>query len=274
MVETLGFGSEVDFAKCVIESNVAGRREILKRYYVETNPVLAGLSCFCAAEDNCSRKELGELDETNGGEKGKKSKRKRGKRSLKTGAVKKCEGGNSISGKHFTERTRDVITEHKSLINENCFTGNVLTEREDIKSKRTTVMMKSTESSAKKVRNDGEDEHRNVAVHEEEKIGTRSTRCIDDKETQARLNKETERESKDPRAVSAQSNKNIQARVKQVKPLLSILDEFFSPDSTAEAKNGNQDGEGFENTEVEARTDEEQMSEAKINTNSVLDDFI
>lgn len=46
MSDALGFSSEIDLAKAVVNGSESERREMLKRYYVEKNPVLSGLSSF------------------------------------------------------------------------------------------------------------------------------------------------------------------------------------------------------------------------------------
>ena len=50
MSDQLGFSSEIDLAKAVVGNSVTGheRWEMLKRFYVDKNPVLSGLSCFTA----------------------------------------------------------------------------------------------------------------------------------------------------------------------------------------------------------------------------------
>ena len=50
MSDKFGFSSQVDFAKAVVRSNDTERWEMLKRYYVTSNPVLSGLSNFTAYE--------------------------------------------------------------------------------------------------------------------------------------------------------------------------------------------------------------------------------
>lgn len=46
MSGVLGFSSEVDLAKAVIDASENERRDMLKRYFVGRNPVLSGLSSF------------------------------------------------------------------------------------------------------------------------------------------------------------------------------------------------------------------------------------
>ena len=46
MSDHLGFSSEIDLAKAVVERSVSERQAMLKRFYVDKNPVLSGLSCF------------------------------------------------------------------------------------------------------------------------------------------------------------------------------------------------------------------------------------
>lgn len=50
MSDKFGFSSQADFAKAVVRSNDKDRWEMLKRYYVTSNPVLSGLSNFTACE--------------------------------------------------------------------------------------------------------------------------------------------------------------------------------------------------------------------------------
>ena len=49
--DQLGFSLETDFAKAVVNSSVTKRWEMLKRFYVDKNPVLSGLSCFTAGSE-------------------------------------------------------------------------------------------------------------------------------------------------------------------------------------------------------------------------------
>ena len=50
MSDKFGFSSQADFGKAVVKSNDKERWEMLKRYYVTSNPVLSGLSNFTACE--------------------------------------------------------------------------------------------------------------------------------------------------------------------------------------------------------------------------------
>lgn len=50
MSDKFGFSSQADFAKAVVRSNDKERWEMLKHYYVTSNPVLSGLSNFTACE--------------------------------------------------------------------------------------------------------------------------------------------------------------------------------------------------------------------------------
>ena len=54
MSDQLGFSSEIDLAKAVVAKSVAERWEMLKRFYVDKNPVLSGLSCFTAGSERCA----------------------------------------------------------------------------------------------------------------------------------------------------------------------------------------------------------------------------
>ncbi|KAJ7325348.1 hypothetical protein OS493_029896 [Desmophyllum pertusum] len=58
MSDVLGFSSEVDLAKAVVDSSENERREMLARYYVDKNPVLSGLSSFTARERTSSVENL------------------------------------------------------------------------------------------------------------------------------------------------------------------------------------------------------------------------
>ena len=46
MSDQLSFSAEIDLAKAVVTNSVTERWEMLKRFYVDKNPVLSGLSCF------------------------------------------------------------------------------------------------------------------------------------------------------------------------------------------------------------------------------------
>ena len=51
MSDQLGFSSIKDLAKAVVGNSVAERWEMLKRFYVDKNPVLSGLSCLTAGSE-------------------------------------------------------------------------------------------------------------------------------------------------------------------------------------------------------------------------------
>ena len=51
MSEQLGFSSEIDLAKAVVANSVTEWWEMLKRFYVDKNAVLSGLSCFTAGSE-------------------------------------------------------------------------------------------------------------------------------------------------------------------------------------------------------------------------------
>ena len=51
MSDELEFSSEIDFAKAVVDSNVTETQAMLKRFYVDKNPVLSGLSCCTAGPE-------------------------------------------------------------------------------------------------------------------------------------------------------------------------------------------------------------------------------
>ena len=50
--DQLGFFSEIDLAKAVVANSVTERWEMLKRFYVDKNAVLSGLSCFTAGSES------------------------------------------------------------------------------------------------------------------------------------------------------------------------------------------------------------------------------
>ena len=54
MSDQLDFSSEIDLAKAVVANSVAERWEMLKRFYVDENPVLSGLSCFTTGSERCA----------------------------------------------------------------------------------------------------------------------------------------------------------------------------------------------------------------------------
>ena len=62
MSDALGFSSEIDLAKAVVNCNERERREMLKRYYVDKNPILSGLSSFTrtTSGENLNEKQVGE----------------------------------------------------------------------------------------------------------------------------------------------------------------------------------------------------------------------
>lgn len=62
MSDALGFSSEIDLAKAVVNCNESERREMLKRYYVDKNPILSGLSSFTrtTSGENVNEKQVGE----------------------------------------------------------------------------------------------------------------------------------------------------------------------------------------------------------------------
>lgn len=62
MSDALGFSSEIDLAKAVVNGNESERWEMLKRYYVDKNPILSGLSSFTrtTSGENVNEKQVGE----------------------------------------------------------------------------------------------------------------------------------------------------------------------------------------------------------------------
>lgn len=62
MSDALGFSSEIDLAKAVVNCSERERREMLKRYYVDKNPILSGLSSFTrtTSGENLNEKQVGE----------------------------------------------------------------------------------------------------------------------------------------------------------------------------------------------------------------------
>ena len=118
MSDKFGFSSQADFAKAVVRSNDKERWEMLKRYYVTSNPVLSGLSNFTACEvksegrkENESlkraRRSLKRTQENRNHEMSKNAKRKPQNSRAKKG----------ILGKNMAcEKTRDRLENQEQEI--------------------------------------------------------------------------------------------------------------------------------------------------------------
>ena len=114
MSDHLGFSSEIDLAKAVVESSVTERQAMLKRFYVDKNPVLSGLSCFTTGPERSAVT----ADERHGLKRAKRSLertraheghevRKKAKRNLRKHRTKVKLSGKDATCKAKLER-RDV----------------------------------------------------------------------------------------------------------------------------------------------------------------------
>ena len=118
MSDKFGFSSQADFAKAVVRSNDKERWEMLKRYYVTSNPVLSGLSNFTACEVKsegrkeseslkCAQRSLKRTQENRSHEMSKNAKRKPQNSRAKKG----------ILGKSMVrEKTRDRLENQEQEI--------------------------------------------------------------------------------------------------------------------------------------------------------------
>ena len=122
MSDKFGFSSQVDFAKAVVRSNDTERWEILKRYYVTSNPVLSGLSNFTACEVKSeSRKESETLKRA---ERSLKRTQENKRHEMSKNAKRKpqnCRTKKGILGKNmFREKTRDRLENQEQEILLHC----------------------------------------------------------------------------------------------------------------------------------------------------------
>ena len=108
MSDALGFSSEVDLAKAVIDASENERREMLKRYYVGINPVLSGLSSFTETSSVEEKKE--------------KHVGKGAKRSLES-ARKDFGHGTSKRSKRSLQKRKSKLSQDKSYASNACEEG-------------------------------------------------------------------------------------------------------------------------------------------------------
>ena len=117
MSDKFGFSSQVNFAKAVVRSNDTERREMLKRYYVTSNPVLSGLSNFTAYEVKSEGKESESLKRA---ERPLKRTQQSKSHEMSKNAKRKPQnsrGKKGILGKNMVrEKTRDRLENQRQEI--------------------------------------------------------------------------------------------------------------------------------------------------------------
>lgn len=117
MSDQLGFFSEVDFAKAVVESCDSDRRKMLKRFYVNRNPDLSALPCFKTkiemtevASDNeghdfkRARRSVQKLRTTESNKMPKNSEKTLRKRRAKTEVLRKAVPSKANHERHEIQR--------------------------------------------------------------------------------------------------------------------------------------------------------------------------
>lgn len=278
MSDLLGFTSEVDLAKALVDSSESDRREMLKRYYVHKNPVLSGLASFTGKSlvKNEKRKQAAED----------------GKRFFEGTRGDFDHEASKISKRNVEKRKSKPLKEQLHGKTTSC-EDNV--ERRGIhgragESKSQSKQLKCATKALRKKQNVREESCvRNVAVKEEgaNYIDTRNSEMpiadgqirleqndVQDRSTATTTNEEYMAELRGPRLENTSDFS------------FSILDEFLMSGSTRRSAEIREGDRGLEkwtprslNIKKDKQLDKTEQKEttpckSKKNTTSLLDEFI
>lgn len=273
MSDALGFSWEIELAKAVVSGNECERREMLKRYYVDKNPVLSGLSSFSGANLNEQQVVVDEKTSLEGKrrdysyETAKKSKRNLPKRKSKPRSY-----GREPCCEENLERH-----ENKDLAGERNF-----------RSKKTRCTVTNLNSKHKAQHVTFEDD---PAMKKEKADSEDKRNCGLEKAGTSQLHQANRLEQKDVKTKSKTSkcNEDFVAEtqgfsLESTSELsVSILDEFLMSDSTKRSTeikdsdtrvtNWKQRDSQKESKQLD-KTKEKETIQGKKNTTSVLDEFI
>ena len=277
MSDSLGFSSEIELAKAVVNGNESERREMLKRYYVGKNPSLSELSSFTETPsgDNPNEKQAV------GDEKTASLERRRRDYSHET-------------DKNSKRKLQKRKSKSKSYGRDPCFEENL--ERREIQD-----LAGENGSRSKKLHcaaTASKDKHRvqHVSFEDdptmnEEKVNSEDKRnCGLEVPGTRHLHQTNQLKQNDVKSTSkaSKSNEDCVAET-QVSSLentselsVSILDEFLLSDSSkrsAEIQDGDRRGNKWKRrSEKEVKrldkTKEKETKKGKKNSTSVLDEFI
>lgn len=266
MSDALGFSSEIELAKAVVNGNESERREMLKRYYVDKNPVLSGLSSFSGT--NLNEKQVVGDEKTS-------LERKRRDYSYET--AKKSKRNLPKRSKPKSYHRDPCREEIKDLAGDRTFRS---------KKPRCTVTTLNSKHRAQHARFEDD------PVMKEEKVNSEDKKnCGLEEAGPSHLHKTNQVEQKDVKTKSKASkcNKDFVAETQgssletTSELSVSILDEFLMSDSTkrsTEVKDSDARVNKWKQRDSQKgskqldKTKEKETLQRKKNTTSVLDEFI
>jgi len=280
MSDALGFSSEIDLAKVVVNGNESERLEMLKRYYVDKNPVLSSLSSFLdtPSGENLNEKKVVGDEKTSlvrkrrhcSYETAKRSKRNMPKRKSKTKSY----------GRHQCCEENPERREIKDLIGERNYRS---------KKPRCIATVTASESKHRVQRESFEDDY----AMNEEKVNSEDKRnCSLEEAETSHLHQTNHWEQKDVETNKSKALKANEDCVAETQGSclestselsVSILDEFLMRDPSrrsAEIENSDRRVNKWKqrNSQKEDKqldkTKEIQSIQGKKNPTSVLDEFI
>ena len=273
MSDALGFGSEIELAKAVVNGNESERREMLKRYYVDKNPVLSGLSSFSGSNLNenqvvgdektsLERKRRDYSYET-----AKKSKRNLPKRKSKP----KSYGGEPCCEENLERhQNKDLAGERNSRSKKTrCTVTN-------LNSKHRTQHVSFEDDPAMKEEKVNSEDKRNCGLEEAGTSQLHQTNQLEQKDvkTESKASKCNEDFVAETQGSSLETTSELS---------VSILDEFLMSDSTkrsAEIKDSDtrvnkwKQRDSQKESKQLVKTKQKEAIQGKKNTTSVLDEFI
>lgn len=267
MSDALGFSSEIELAKAVVNGNESERREMLKRYYVDKNPVLSGLSSFSGT--NLNEKQVVGDEKTS-------LERKRRDYSYET-AKKSKRNLPKRKSKPKSYRRDSCREENKDLAGDRTFRSKKL---------RCTVTTLNSKHRAQHARFEDD------PVMKEEKVNSEDERnCGLEEAGPSHLHQTNQVEQKDVKTKSKASKCNEDfvaetqgSSLETTSDLsVSILDEFLMSDSTKRSTEFKDNGTTVNKwKQRDSQKERKQLDETKgketiqgkKNTKSVLDEFI
>lgn len=267
MSDALGFSSEIELAKAVVNGNESERREMLKRYYVDKNPVLSGLSSFSGT--NLNEKQVVGNEKTS-------LERKRRDYSYET-AKKSKRNLPKRKSKPKSYRRDSCREENKDLAGDRTFRS---------KRPRCTVTTLNSKHRAQHARFEDD------PVMKEEKVNSEDERnCGLEEAGPSHLHQTNQVEQKDVKTKSKTSKCNEDfvaetqgSSLETTSDLsVSILDEFLMSDATKRSTEFKDNGTTVNKwKQRDSQKERKQLDETKgketiqgkKNTKSVLDEFI
>ena len=267
MSDALGFSSEIELAKAVVSGNESERREMLKRYYVDKNPVLSGLSSFSEANLN-EKKVVG--DE-------------------KTSLERKRRGNSYETAKKSKRSLPKRKSKPKSYGRDPCCEENLEKhENKELAGERTSRSKRTRRCTVTTLRSKHRAQHvsfEDDPAVKEEKVYSKDKRL--EEAGTSHLHQTNQLEQKDVKTKSKASkcNEDFVAETQESslettsELSVSILDEFMMSDSTkrsTEIKDSDTTVNKWKQKESKQldKTKEKETTQGKKNTTSVLDEFI